>query len=308
MINLLRSPTYGGGHSTVPTRHNEVSVGSFSAEKLKHVDSNAKVPARDVNRVGNPPRLGDFSSLWEFLGQATAPASAKTADVELPSGTKSTDTPTRSASQCPTPKFTILKRPSSNANKGVADEHLSELPLPPRTPPKAIPVKGNYRTRNSVDIRNRSTSNGTSSSESSAEVDSDGNPSVFDPPLSGKRGVVQVGTSASKSEHCYTPPSSCSEGEELPTPAKIKGLANGGVIRVQPIAYKSASGRRAGLLNKLMKAFPDYAETVSQIGQSTSTSMGSGSGRPIHVFVDVSNVSLQISIHDMSAHTDFLFS
>lgn len=293
VINLLHSPTYrgGGGPSAAPPRPCEISASSSSGE-LKPVNSSAdtSIQGSNSNVTANFPKLGDFSSVWEFLNKATTSTSARTAGVEPPPGSESINTSPQLTSQCP--RFTILKRPSEKVKKVGGDQLPSS---PPRTPPRAIPIKGN-----SVSKRNYGPSNDAILSDSSVEVDSDGNHSVFDPPLSGKRGVCVRPTcgrtAASGTEPCGTPPSSCSEGEGLLNATKATYRAIGSSTRIQPIAYKSASERRAGLLTKLLAAFPDYAETVSGIRKLAGAGVKASSVRPIHVFVDMSNI--MVGFHD----------
>jgi hypothetical protein len=47
-------------------------------------------------------------------------------------------------------------------------------------------------------------------------------------------------------------------------------------------------------MTKLFKEFPDYAKLVSQVGRSASPSKRSPESRPIHVFVDMSNVRFEL--------------
>jgi hypothetical protein len=105
----------------------------------------------------------------------------------------------------------------------------------------------------------------------------------------------QVCTPASNAEPCDTPPSSFDELEGSLTAETIKSLPTG-PIRVQPIAYKSAADRRVGLLTKLLKKFPEYAEAVAQVGRSPSSKPNSQASRPIHIFVDMSNI--MVGFHD----------
>lgn len=293
VINLLHSPTYrggGGGGPLAAPRPCEISASSSSDElKPVNISADTSLQGSNSNITANFPKLGDFSSVWEFLNKATTSTSARTAGVEPPRRSEAINTSPQLTSQCP--RFTILKRPSEKVKKVDVDQPASS---PPRTPPRAILIKGN-----SVSKRNYGPSNDAILSDSSVEVDSDGNHSVFDPPLSGKRCVCvrpQVGAAASGTEPCGTPPSSCSEGEGLLNATKAKYRAIGSSIRIQPIAYKSASERRVGLLTKLLAAFPDYAETVSGIRKLAATGVKASSVRPIHVFVDMSNI--MVGFHD----------
>jgi hypothetical protein len=172
---------------------------------------------------------------------------------------------------------------------------------PPRTPPKAIPLAGfsddtpkvKSKTRAGRKGINTTDRNEMISSESSAEVDSDSSTVVFDRPLTKKPGVLafvpaQVGTPDAKHTASDTPPSSYDD------PDSSLHFDSSGTIRVRPTAYKWTTERKIGLMTKLLNEFPDYAKLVSQVGRSASPSKKSAKSRPIHVFVDMSNVRFEL--------------
>ena len=309
VINLLRSPTYSGGDLSVPPRHTEDhATPSLSGEGLRNTtDGSNHHTHNSTNNEGctTTPSLGDFSSLWDILGQDTVTASAKTAPAE---DRQDADTTPRPRSpQSPTP-IQILKRPTSNQTDS---ENLTKDP--PRTPPRSIPGSGSTTKSRSnkgqVDVgfsqsdqhnKPSKTAHEGILSDSTAEAESDS--SVFDPPLSRKRDTLsskpsQIGASSAKPEPYESPPSSFDELDGSLTPEILTKSPHNGVIRVQSKAYKSARERKVGLLTKLLGRFPDYAETVSQVGRSVNSSSGNSSSRPVHVFVDISNVSLLINVY-----------
>ena len=321
VINLLRSPTYGGGDLSVPPRHTEDhATASPSAEELRDTtDGSTHHTYNSTNNGGcttTTPSLGDFSSLWDILGQdtVTVTASAKTAPAEDRQDADATPRPR--SPQSPTP-FKILKRPANNQTN---TENLTKDP--PRTPPRSIPGSGSttksHSNKSQADVRlsqsdhhnkQSKTAHEAVLSDSTAEAESD--TSIFDPPLSQKRDTLsskpsQTGASSAKSELYESPPSSFDELDGSLTPEILTKSPHNGVIRVQSKAYKSARERKVGLLTKLLERFPDYAETVSQVGRSVNSSSRNSSSRPVHVFVDISNVSLLMNACRDSLLTVFL--
>ncbi|KAE8356884.1 hypothetical protein BDV28DRAFT_126350 [Aspergillus coremiiformis] len=296
VINLLRSPTYSDSDRSIPARHHGSCPASSTPESDKVAAQTAHRPTPDLNREsGGPPKLGDFSSLWDFLGSTTPPVGT---EAGLRQETKD------SVVQPPPPprRIQILKRPSP----GVTTVEDLDKALP-RTPPRPIPVSDGSKSRqNTVDGRTAKRRDRPKQpvyeprlSESTVEAESD-NPSIFDPSYS-KRGVLslvpsQVGGAEALSEPSETPPSSFDEADAALTPIAIQSLP-GGAIRVQPVTYKSAGERRVGLLTKLLAHFPDYAETITQVGRpGKSKARPLPTSRPIHVFVDMSNI--MVGYHD----------
>ncbi|KAE8147528.1 hypothetical protein BDV25DRAFT_160202 [Aspergillus avenaceus] len=290
VINLLRSPTYTGGDRSIPSRHHD-SPRPATPESVRTVTQGMETPA---SRNNGTPKLGDFGSLWDLLGNTTTP-------VDTEAGLQESD---GSIVEHPLPqskRIHILKRPSTQpTDHGSLDSTL------PRTPPRPIPRSDTPRFRKDVVeppiIAHHEPSSKhddePSLSESNAEPESD-NPSIFDT-AHPKRGILslvpsQVGATEALSEPSATPPSSFDEADGTLTPIAVKSLP-GGPIRVQSLAYKSAAERKVGLLTKLLKDFPDYAGTVSQAGRSGKVTKGIASASPVHVFVDMSNI--MVGFHD----------
>lgn len=290
VINLLRSPTYSGGDRSIPARHNDSGQAPSTPGKVAAQALNDSAPDLK-HESGGPPKLGDFSSLWDFLGNTKPPVGAE-AGLRQATEESIIEQPPQQPK-----RIQILKRPSHGATHiDSPDKTL------PRTPPRPIPTSDVSKSHKAtVEYRTPKHRNQTKQStyephlsESTAEAESD-NPSIFDPSYT-KRGVVpfipsQVGIAEALSESSDTPPSSFDESSGALAPIAIQNLP-GGAIRVQPVAYKSAADRKVGLLTKLLKNFPDYAETVTQVGRSGKSKPASPlTCRPIHVFVDMSNVS-----------------
>ena len=283
VINLLRSPAHAVGDSSIPSRHTEDYVASLAVEELKDAnnDSGCSTP-KDTNNWDNAtPKLGDFGSLWDFLGQGTAVASATTTAEDRQDSESSSTTP-RPRSPQPSTPIKILQRPSPKPDN--PEVSIKDTPGIPRR----VLVPKSRRNKREVGVESGSakehnTQKATleaTSSDSTAESDG-----VFDPPLS-KKGVTSSAQPA-KSELCDSPPSSFDELDGALTSETIKKSPESGAIRIQSNVYKSADERRDGLHSKLLRKFPDYAET-----------------RPVHVFVDISNVSFPGNYNVSSTVTD----
>ncbi|EED17485.1 conserved hypothetical protein [Talaromyces stipitatus ATCC 10500] len=121
---------------------------------------------------------------------------------------------------------------------------------------------------------------------SDSTTESDGDASVFDSTVSSKSALSlipsQVARTA-KSQPLLTPPSSCEEDSTLSayTP-KAKKLPTS--------RYKSAVERKAELISKLSKQFPDFTISPPSIFNAPKQSPA------VHIFVDASNIS--IGLHD----------
>lgn len=143
----------------------------------------------------------------------------------------------------------------------------------------------------------------TISSEGSDEVDSDSHPTVFDRPYSRRPNHLaftpgQLGTPDARHGRYETPPSSFDEKESTLKSENVKNfITTSAGIRVLPVDYKSATERRIGLMTKLLKDFPEYAQLVSRVGHSPKPTQNNVQSRPIHVFVDMSNVSFDSRAH-----------
>ncbi|KAF9888357.1 hypothetical protein FE257_008790 [Aspergillus nanangensis] len=307
VIDLLRSPSFGGGNQSIPSRYTDSSLESPSAIRTtKNATKNSQGSLHQPNAIlkreqpdkCGSPKLGDFGSLWDFLGNTT-PTQAQTERPHTPK------TAVEQPSTSPK-RITILKRtPYSEKSSDNIDPPLS------RATPKPIPGSGPSNARKATVKPPKVISRGilektapeAVSSDNTIEAESDSNLSIFDPSLTKKRGTFtfippQVGaTSALGGDQTDTPPSSYDElGERFRPQIQISTLPSSQPLRVQPTVYKSAADRRVGLLTKLLKQFPDYAELVTQIGRPLSSKKGSPASRPIHVFVDMSNI--MVGFHD----------
>lgn len=290
VISLLHSPAYGSGDTSAPYRHTD--SGTSLNGRVDNVDSQGK-----ANGTREHPKLGDFGSLWGLLGHtSTASLSEKKPRAELRSEDAISSRPTADKPK----QITILKRPSSNV------KNADPFPKMPSPASKSIPVPGTPQRRKSkgkADSRNTINDCGINKASSennslqSTETESDGGPSVFDPPLQNPATSLiprQVGPSTTKSPPLDTPPSSYDSVESTLNADTVKNLPKDGHV-VQP-TYKSTKDRKIGLLTKLLKGFPDYADIMSQVGRPARNNAKDSSSRPIHVFVDLSNI--MVGFHD----------
>jgi hypothetical protein len=215
-------------------------------------------------------------------------------DVKPPKTTTNSHAPHFST---PTQPFSILKR--------VADDQSSRKPVNvkfdnPETPMKPIAEpdsssdtpKAKLKPRARDKAKRVNTRKETISSEGSAGVDSDSS-FVFDRPTPQSTGALafvpsQIGKSEATNDRYDTPPSSYDDQEWALDADTIR---NG--IRVRSTLYKSSTERRIALMTRLLKDFPDYAKIVSQVGQSIRHQPNNSvDSRPVHIFVDMSNVCL----------------
>ncbi|CAG8153591.1 unnamed protein product [Penicillium nalgiovense] len=203
--------------------------------------------------------------------------------------------------------FTILRRASvhepleTNANvkfgiPGTPPETITRARVgDPSDTPTAKP-KSCARGK---DFR-KNTRDNPVTSEESAGLDSDTS-TVFDHPVYEKPVAIpfvpfQVGRPEAKTHHYDTPPSSFDDNEWILNTDTIRGFASGGTP-VRSTLHQSATERRVALMSRLLGHFPDYAKVVSQVGQTLRhRPKESISSRPIHVFVDVSNI--MVGFHD----------
>ena len=324
MINLLRSPTYSGGDQAGSSRHSDPLATPAGKETAEYATS-PSVSVPSINRGSGDsaaPQLGDFGSLWGLLGNSSPPTACGEARIDPHPETR-VQVAQRPAEQVkrveilqrpsnkskggspPTP-LKILKRPSNNSNNnnnnnnnnnGTANNNAGSraTPAKPIPIPKSIPKTPQivYQRKPFGTAQHPSRAfYDPSSSESNAEGESDG---VFDTPLNKSRAFtmvpLQVGATATTSEPFETPPSSFDELDGVITPKAVNRLPKNRSTPALPTSRKSAKERQVSLLTKLMTNFPEYAETVAQMGQPTQSQAGVVRSRPIHVFVDMSNVS-----------------
>lgn len=192
---------------------------------------------------------------------------------------------------------TILKRAADN----YTIKSNVTAALPPRTQPEV--TASITKPTNIPNPRNRAKPAGkVAKSEPGiippeSSIGSDSGTVVFDQPISKKPGglaLVQshVGGLDKRGDHDDTPPSSYDEAEWTLNSDAIQNIITASTgIKVLPTAYKNQTERRIGLMTKLLRDFPEYAQLVSQVGRCP-TSKKSVDPRPIHVFVDMSNVCL----------------
>ncbi|KAL2002456.1 hypothetical protein VTN02DRAFT_6764 [Thermoascus thermophilus] len=283
VIDLLHSPTYPAKTSATPYRQSDSPTVS-SPRQGSDVACDTRPQSSCRADASDYPRLGDFSSLWEFLGKKTTSSHVRTVAEE-----HGTD---NAADACHSSASSSRTSKASEASSDPVHDVVPPAKNASGTTAKPIVI---MKRANPCAVRNNTTvSHGTSdcdavygtSSDSSAGLDSDGDLSVFEPPISEPLGPASP-TPVAKSDPLFTPPSSCDESEDVLPPAAVKTQGSLGQIRVQPIKYKSSAARKAGLVSKLFKQFPEFAGVGFGNEQSSE---------PIHVFVDSSNI--MIGFHD----------
>ena len=204
-------------------------------------------------------RLGDFGCLWDLLKQPPSPPSPPSPEPPSAVETK------QAAHQTSSKKFTILKRPNAPASQR-ADA------------PKYVGHDGLLGTI----------------SDTSAEVDSDGDLSVFDPPASQKQGVsipFQASKATGAVDPLLSPLSSYDEMESIRSFTSDNRRKKTESILANTSANKSPIEKRARLINKLLRDFPDCTGIISRHRDSLGARYSPDSSTQIHVFVDASNVS-----------------
>jgi hypothetical protein len=222
--------------------------------------------------------------------------------VEKPPVAKETNSnrSSRSPSSPSQHSVSILKRATSS----YPTKSDVTATSPPQTPPRVIvsPSKPteipkiNNRTKATPKLTKRHVNPEPMLSENSTGLDSDSSPVVFDQPITKKSGVLafvptQGGSRDARSYHEDTPPSSYEEADwTLSSNFAQNIITTSAGIQVLPAAYKTATERRIGLMTRLLRDFPEYAQLVSQVGRSPTLTKKSAEPQPIHVFVDMSNV------------------
>ncbi|KAI2730432.1 hypothetical protein CBS147332_2284 [Penicillium roqueforti] len=204
------------------------------------------------------------------------------------------------------PPFTILKRTSVIEPSGTSANVKFGVP---RTPPKMIAraIVGSpsdtptakSKSRSGRKRPGRNARNCPVTSEESAGLESDTSV-VFDHSVSDRSLAIfvpsQVGTPGAKTHRYDTPPSSFDDHDWILNDDAMRGLGFGGT-HVQPTRQLSAAERRIALMSRLLVHFPDYAKVVSQMGLALEYRPDNDiSSRPIHVFVDMSNI--MVGFHD----------
>ena len=244
----------------------------------------------------------DASSNGRTAAESYRPLSkhAPVSSASKPHISKDTISGSSSRSYVQPPAITILKR----ATDQESSSNNTTTPFPPRTPSKPIPGTSDLinTPRAKIKVKAKAIGKDTESrsewvSESSAEAESDSSTVIFDSPITKTPGVLafipsQVGTQDARTCQDDTPPSSYDDLDLLQNQDIARNIVTTPTgIRVLPVAYKTATDRRTGLVNKLLQEFPEYAQHVSQVGHSPTSKKKDLEQRPVHVFVDMSNVS-----------------
>ncbi|KAL4977443.1 hypothetical protein BDW66DRAFT_158811 [Aspergillus desertorum] len=289
VINLLRSPTcQNKGQSTRDTSL-DYSLVSLASHEIRQ-DDVGRSDIGEASMTGenlSTPKLGDFGSLWELLGSTGVSPASK-------SETQLQPEPSQRTSSKP---ITILKRPMVEGTVSTPESPLQSV-INSTTQSKH---DAQHTVRVQRHRRRNKTVQGASSSESTPGGESDSCSSVFDPPFSHPQSAPpmippQVGVPQTRAGLFETPPSSFDELDEFLTSKSVGISASARTSRLQPLAYTSAADQRVGLLTKLSKDFPDYAELIAESGRLKPSKRLDISSRPIHVFVDMSNI--MVGFHD----------
>jgi hypothetical protein len=293
VINLLRSPTRQHKEQATCDTSSDHPLSLLASHEIRKDD----VEGLDTGETSlsgenlSAPKLGDFGSLWELLG-----------NTSISSDSQSETRPQLEPSQTTSTKpITILKRAVVEGSVSTTQRVIDSTAQSKHDAQRSVPVQRRRR-------RNKTTQE-ASSPESNPEGESDSCPSVFDPPLSKPQSIPsmippQVGISEIRTGLLETPPSSFDELDDFLTSKNVKISASAGAPRLQPLIYTSAADQRVGLLTKLLKDFPDYAELIAESGRSKPSKKHDISARPIHVFVDMSNVSLTRSLFPILQFTN----
>jgi hypothetical protein len=251
----------------------------------------------DANRSAR--KLGDFATIWEILSK---PLPLTPSEVAADISRQSHES---KRTLRPTNPVVILKRP-------IPDNSVELAPPTPGTPSKPIPVAnlsstGKFETslvlcsRRSAHTERHGYQNDTNneslSLDSNALGESD-SPSIFDLPHSKPHNISpmippQLGVAPAKAGRGETPPSSFDESDGFLSDT-VKHLSK--MTRIQPLAYKTAADQQVGLLTKLLGNFPEYAELLARSGRSKKPKKADIPSRPIHVFIDMSNI--MVGFHD----------
>ncbi|KAL1962967.1 hypothetical protein VTN77DRAFT_8813 [Rasamsonia byssochlamydoides] len=257
VIDLIHTPTNPTSHLDRPW-YREPTIDSDRGQS----ESNSQpkdIPHQDAGHR----RLGDFGSLWDLINQPPRLVFDSHDHVE-PVEAVDCDTSPRKLSS--------------------ADLH------PSQTPPLFILRRRDARTK----IETSSLSDHDAALSDTSTGDSDGDVSVFDSPVPRPSSLSfippQVGSPSGKSDPVLTPPSSCDELDGSFNTTSPKHLGKASSAGVPSTKYKSSAERKAGLMIKLLKQFPEFAVQIS------SSQKHSGPSSKIHVFVDSSNI--MIGFHD----------
>ncbi|KAJ5286630.1 hypothetical protein N7478_002316 [Penicillium angulare] len=229
-----------------------------------------------------------FPSSREHLKSVTFKLNP-TACPSTPQNSKASTT--RSSTRASPSAVRILKRPGKQVDGSIVSSLSSQTQKqvvklnPTNSKPIQIAKKAKQAKKNEPML----------SSESSAEAESDSSNIVFDRPTPRNPGALtfvpaQVGTVDVRHDYTDTPPSSYDDADSSLNSDKVKDLIySSGPPRVSPSKHKTAVERRVFLAIKLLQTFPEYAELSSHLGNPQVYKL-SVEPRPIHVFVDISNI------------------
>lgn len=178
------------------------------------------------------------------------------------------------------PSAVITESPGKNASTMPSRRQSRDKTR--LSPSKPISIL--KRTAKAISKENTANSSGVLSDST---TESDGDLSVFDSALPSKSALLFLPSQVARTDkvQLLTPPSSCEEDSTLSTyTPKAKSSAKD-IPR-----YKSAVERKAGLVSKLSKQFPDFSTNPPSVPNASNKSSF------VHVFVDASNIS--IGLHD----------
>ncbi|KAL4892621.1 hypothetical protein BDV59DRAFT_202374 [Aspergillus ambiguus] len=258
------------------------------------------------HRVGGSraPLLGDFGQLWDILNDRNPepPGYTRSTTINSPNTAVQQQTsmqppaitlprrpsPDTTAQQPSTPSkpITILQRPSkdSQTDSSAQQTSVSRACL-------SISQETTVRSTNIVSAETSATSDSNLEAELNRKL-------ISDPSSSQKRGTFpfvppQVGVPSPRDYQPETPPSSYDDlaGSSIPPAVVTAALPGSWPVPVHPL-YKSTTDRRVGLLTKLLRRFPDYVDLIAQVGRPVASNNNRVTSRPIHVFVDMSNIMI----------------
>ncbi|KAJ5088443.1 hypothetical protein N7456_012059 [Penicillium angulare] len=287
--NILHSDVLGWSKSCPGNTQPDDTRSHFSDKTVQ----SSKRPHSSKQTVAERPSRDDpiFQSSHKGPGSFTS----KLAPIACPSTSPKSKAsaahpPTRESSAA----VQILKRPGKQVDGSIVSSLSSQIQEPcydPNQPTTAI-SKPIQMAKKAKQANNKEA---MLSSESSAEAESDSSNIVFDRPAPRKRGVLtfvpsQVGTVDLRHEYTDTPPSSYDEADTSLNSSKVKDLIySSEAPRVSPSKHKTFRERRVFLMITLLQAFPEFEELSSHLGNPQVHKL-SVEPRPIHVFVDMSNI------------------
>ncbi|KAL3461388.1 hypothetical protein BJX64DRAFT_260968 [Aspergillus heterothallicus] len=304
VINLLRSPIsqVGSQLSSDNSPSPASSIPLPLSQKLPEHDSDG--PIIQEQSAGNTNirvrRLGDFDSIWGVLG---SPGPSLTLNESVTRGLnrsekiqqpikpvvilKRSPTPDASVKAASTPRTRSKRKPDAKVTS--ASDMDSDI----------APISGSRSSAHHRRHRYRDQPNNESVSLDSIAIGESDSPSIFDVPHSKPQNIIssmippQLGFAAANAGSHETPPSSYDESDGFMSDAAKQLLST---TRLEPLVYRTIADQRVGLLTKLLNNFPDYAELLIRSSHLKKAKVADISSRPIHVFVDMSNI--MVGFHD----------